>query len=399
MKRRLALARFWAIAVPRRALTACVILCTVEFAFPQSDPKATIITFEAPGAGAGQFQGTSGNSINPEGVIAGIYTDSSGIIHGLLRTPSGAFIESDQAACSQGVPAANINPAGEVTGFCAGAASVYHALLRAPDGAITTFDAPGAGTCAGQGTFTAYPTGLNQAGASTGDFLDANNVFHGWLRTAEGAITTFDAPGAGTGAGQGTLVSFFHSAGSGGMNDQGDITGTYVDANNLVHGFLRDNGSFTTFDAPGAGTVIGSLQGTYPQSINPAGTITGAYYDNNNAAHGFLRTRDGTISTFDVAGGGTGAFQGTFGLGINPAGTSTGTYLDANNVYHGFLRAPDGTITTFNPPGMGAGVGQGALSVGINPAGAVTGYFLDSNNVWHGFVRMPCGQDGAKACK
>jgi hypothetical protein len=40
------------------------------------------------------------------------------------------------------------------------------------------------------------------------------------------------------------------------------------------------------FDAPGAGT--GSGQGTTPTSINAAGTITGYYYDVGGAAHGFL---------------------------------------------------------------------------------------------------------------
>src|SRR5712671_1761069 len=44
-----------------------------------------------------------------------------------------------------------------------------------------------------------------------------------------------------------------------------------------------------TFDAPGAGT--GSGQGTFPNGINEPGTITGYYIDNNDVSHGFLRTR------------------------------------------------------------------------------------------------------------
>jgi len=56
------------------------------------------------------------------------------------------------------------------------------------------------------------------------------------------------------------------------------------------HGFLRtDNGAVTQFDAPGAGT--GAWQGTLPASITPDGTITGHYIDKNNVAHGFLRSR------------------------------------------------------------------------------------------------------------
>jgi hypothetical protein len=74
-------------------------------------------------------------------------------------------------------------------------------------------------------------------------------VSHGFLRAPDGKFTTFDAPGAGTGAGQGT-VAF-------GMNAECEITGYYVDATNVGHGFLRSpDGMFTTFDARGAGRAL-----------------------------------------------------------------------------------------------------------------------------------------------
>lgn len=40
-----------------------------------------------------------------------------------------------------------------------------------------------------------------------------------------------DAPGAGTGVGQGTCAA--------GNNSAGAVAGWYVDANNVAHGFLR----------------------------------------------------------------------------------------------------------------------------------------------------------------
>jgi hypothetical protein len=51
--------------------------------------------------------------------------------------------------------------------------------VRSKQGAITTFDPPGAGTGSGQGTFCNQ---INPAGAIAGYYLDANNVFHGYLR-------------------------------------------------------------------------------------------------------------------------------------------------------------------------------------------------------------------------
>jgi hypothetical protein len=56
-------------------------------------------------------------------------------------------------------------------------------------------------------------------------------VLHGFQRTASGTITSFDVPGAGTGTFQG-------SAGVN-INTAGNIAGGYVDASNVIHGFLR----------------------------------------------------------------------------------------------------------------------------------------------------------------
>jgi len=79
-----------------------------------------------------------------------------------------------------------------------------------------------------------------------------------------------------------------------GLNDWGAITGSYPDAYNVWHGFLRSpEGKITSFDAPGADTTPGSYNGTYPYSINDAGVITGSYQDSNNVFHGFVLLPDG----------------------------------------------------------------------------------------------------------
>ena len=49
---------------------------------------------------------------------------------------------------------------------------------------------------AGQGT-RAYA--MNPSGAITGFFTDSANAAHGYVRSNQGVITVFDAPGAGTG--------------------------------------------------------------------------------------------------------------------------------------------------------------------------------------------------------
>ena len=139
------------------------------------------------------------------------------------------------------------------------------------------------------------------------------------------------------------LLGILAPSGSGGTND-----GVLNFSNTPL---LLPQPTITTFDAPGAGTGPG--QGTITFAINPAGTISGRYADAGGAIHAILRSPDGAIITFDAPGAGTGPRQGTRPFSINPAGASAGYYNDASGVFHGFLRTPDGVITTFERPGCG----------------------------------------------
>jgi hypothetical protein len=177
-----------------------------------SERKTTIITFDVPGASTGSSQGTQAFAISPNGTITGQYFDSGGVLHGFVRARDGTFITFDApgagTASGQGTIGISINPAGTIAGFYFDASNVIHGFVRAPNGAITTFDAPGAGTAPGppfQGTFAGN---INPAGVIAGDYADASNVIHGFVRAPNGAITTFDAPGAGTAPGQGTATAF-----------------------------------------------------------------------------------------------------------------------------------------------------------------------------------------------
>jgi probable HAF family extracellular repeat protein len=53
-----------------------------------------------------------------------------------------------------------------------------------------------------------------------------------------------------------------------GINDSGEIVGTYADSAGVPHGFLDNNGSFTAIDFPGARYTVVS-------GINNAGEIVG----------------------------------------------------------------------------------------------------------------------------
>jgi hypothetical protein len=58
--------------------------------------------------------------------------------------------------------------------------------------------------------------------------------------------------------------------------------GNYRDAADNLHGFLLDQGSYTTLDPPGSSRTIAS-------GINASGQIVG-HYDAADGEHGFLAT-------------------------------------------------------------------------------------------------------------
>jgi len=288
----------------------------------------------APGCGLiYSCPGTVPYSINTQNDITGYYTDDNNAYHGFLRYHDGSIVTLDVPGAGtgsgQGTQPENINSNGAIAGEYSDSNGVWHGFLGNPDGTIVTFDAPGAGTGNGLGTYVSSTDGLTSAGALAGYYADSSGVNHGYLRAADGDITEFDAFGAGTGSGQGTYI--------GGIDPPDTILGLFLDSNNVWHGLLRTvDGTITEFDVEGAGNSSG--QGTRPANINSSGAIAGGYIDANNVSHGFARAADGAITKFDVRGAGTGAGQGTFPYCNNPAGAITGWEIDKNNVFHGFLR-------------------------------------------------------------
>lgn len=284
----------------------------------------------------------------------------------------------------QGTAGLSINTAGVITGEYTDANYVYHGFVRATDGTITEFDASGAGTGVYQGTF---PSGINTKGTIAGTYTNSGKAYNGFVRAAGGAITEFGVPGAGTAGHQGTFPI--------GINTGGEIAGGFKDAGNVYHGFARSSkGVISEFDAPGAGTA--AHLGTIALALNTAGVIVGTFSDASDMYHGFVRTAGGTITTFDAPGAEkegkpAHSYGGTIAFSINTSGTVAGTYTDTNGVYHGFVRAAGGTVTSFDAPSAGTGAGQGTVGISINTAGTITGTYADASSVYHGFVRTASG--------
>jgi hypothetical protein len=251
---------------------------------------------------------------------------------------------------------------------------------------LTEFDPPGAGTAAGEG---AEAFAISNLGDITGDFIDSNNIIHGFTRSRTGAFATLDAPGSGLqnkpanpSSGHGPV---WHQQ----PRDSGRAPRL---EQHLFHGFIRSaKGTFTTIDAADAGT--GANQGTLAFDINSKSETAGIYTDQSNGTHGFARQPSGKITEFDAPNadatkGGTGVCQVKC---LNARGEITGFYVDTNGIFHGFLREPDGMFSGFDPPAGATLTVLGTQSTSINDRGVVVGVFLDSNNVFHSFIRSSNG--------
>ena len=153
------------------------------------------------------------------------------------------------------------------------------------------------------------------------------------------------------------------------INNRGQVVGLFFDAApgadgtvppNTIHGFVWSRGSFRTIDVPGA-TGSGLLD------INDRGEITGGYHDAQGRTHGF-RLRRGVFTTIDPPGAvdvpGSPGCAATAPFGINNRGQVVGQYADARGL-HAYL-LDDGVYTTIDPP-----AGPGTTAADINDRGQI----------------------------
>src|SRR5260370_34080245 len=82
----------------------------------------------------------------------------------------------------------------------------------------------------------AQATGINDNGSISGFYIDSKGTNHGFV-IAKGRFQTLDFPGS-------TLTQAF------GLNNHDEAVGQYVDASGLTQGFIFDDGRFTSVDAP-----------------------------------------------------------------------------------------------------------------------------------------------------
>jgi hypothetical protein len=276
--------------------------------------------------------------------------------------PVSAQFATFNANSSQKTYPSSINASGVVTGHYFDGYNVGHGFVRDAQGNITSFDASSAALT------STFPYSINASGAVAGTIATGPNgtiPYSAFLRDAQGTITPFEVPNIGNG---GTFA--------GSINDSGSIAGSFISENDGPYGFVRDaQGNFHVFDVSDfAGT-------TSPYAINASGAVAGSYTGQGPGYGSFVRDPQGNITTFDPGGG-----TDSNAASINASGAIAGTFTDKSNVKHGYVRDSQGNITSFDPAGS-----TGTTATGINTSGAITGWYLDASGVQHGFVRDPQG--------
>jgi hypothetical protein len=312
---------------------------------------------------------TEVRALNDAGSAVGFAADVLGgpnpSFRDFLRAASGTFVELTNPAT--GIPfngiAQGINSAGYVVGDYdvpdGFGGFISHGFILSPDyTTLTDLSAPLAAAAPVAGCGIARiphggtrARGINDVGTVTGFYFDVSCVAHGFVYDiASGIYTTFDHPLASGAAG--TLPGHRGQTGTflPGINNAGQIAGSYTDASGNYQGFLLDSThtQITSINAPGA---------TYSQvfGINNLGQVTIA-----SDAGGFVWSPTSTGTPTDALlplSSSRGGFQ--FKFQVAPGVTY---YIDPNSPIGRALAGYDYRIGSGNP-----NFSSVTMPIGTNP--------------------------------
>jgi uncharacterized protein (TIGR03437 family) len=254
--------------------------------------------------------------------------------------------------------AVRINNNGQILGrygeklFVDSSSVTFYCFLRSSDGASYTAIGDPPGATPGSTTCN----GLNNLGQVAGTFADATRVSRGYIRSAAGDFTTFDLPGNLL-PGGGPWISD--------INDRGEIVGVISPPPYGGTGFFRNAaGELVTLRAP-VGEIV-------PTAVNNRREIAGWVLNGSSQGtqHGFLRNPEGAYTKFDLPG----TTSYTRISALNNAGQFAGNMVGGP----GFVSNPDGSFSFFS----------GYQVNGLNDTGQIVASRLEGQG-YRGFIGTP----------
>lgn len=173
--------------------------------------------------GTGSFNGVLTNqllAVNDNNIAAGFYINAQGVTEGETYNINNNSFSSVNINGAASVTAAAINNANEIGGFYTDQNGNIDGFILNGNNLIT-LQAPG--------EVTTEVLGLNNNGLADGLVIDGNNNMHGFVyNISTGQYNIVDDP-------NGIGTTTFN-----GINDQGQITGFYVDSAGFTDGLLAN---------------------------------------------------------------------------------------------------------------------------------------------------------------
>ena len=196
----------------------------------------------------------------------GFFTDATGLTHGFVdpgNLPTATTVDGPPALSNgTNTQLLGLDPTGtEAAGFFTDTTGLTHAFSYAV-GTNSSSELPQGLSSGPVATDNSMATGVNDSGMVVGFDMPSSTVSNGFL-FSNGVYTRIQFPGS----------TFTEPLA---VNNNGEIVGTYTDADGNMHGFSDINSSFTSFDAPGG---VGT---TTANGVNGLGDIVG--FSMNGAA-------------------------------------------------------------------------------------------------------------------
>jgi uncharacterized membrane protein len=229
--------------------------------------------------------------------------------------------------------------------------SVQHAMILKGK-TLTSIDRKNCTTTPGITAISLY--GINNKNVAVGWCLDTITGIDDAFSYFKGKFVSISPPGATSTKAQG-------------INDEGQIVGTYLDSANVEHGFVLKGTKYTTLDVPGGYTNSDAW------AITGKGLIT-IFAVKGSVYHSFLFNGK-TYSPIDVPGE-----THSLVTGIDSFGDRVYSVVDSSNNIHGafFLNVNSGTYTVFNDP-KGP---TNTQAFGLNDKLRIVGIYAPSGPRW-----------------
>ena len=218
------------------------------------------------------------------------------------------------------------------------------------DGVFATYDFPG--------SLNTFFYALDNAGKAAGHYIDMDGLYHGII-LENGELRQYDFPGAAE-----THIY--------GISDEtGALSGNIVDEAGVSRGFSGD----MPIAFPGAVT-------TYADFVNAAGAVVGSYLDADGMPHGFIRNPDGSFTTVDIPE--TPNLEFLFVNTITDFGVIAFRAKAVNDILRSYILLPDGILYEVQLPGS-----VNTVVRNVNQDGSLIGFYDLTDGQRYGFVGRP----------